>query len=252
MHLLKILLLLRLTPTQSRKEGEEEFQGEKEDTWSGSHEGGNTKKKREGDEKEIMSSCHENKKEAAITEMEAASSTYSNNVLLCKELLPPCKKNLLVLDINGILVDITSDYKYQQYADFKISGKIGFKRPFCVDFIKFCFANFEVGVWSSRKQHNLVEAVHHLFGEMKNKLLFCWDQSKCIDTKFKTVENKPLFFKELNKLLKLICHGKRGDLHHLICFLLTILLARPCITLLTQRFFHIHTHSTTKRTIPWG
>ncbi|XP_078178492.1 uncharacterized protein LOC144572702 isoform X4 [Carex rostrata] len=197
---------LRLTPTQSRKGGEEEFQGEK-DTWSGSHEGGNTKKKREGDKKDIMSSCHEyNPKEAAITEMaaevqlEAASSTYSNNVVLCKELLPPCKKNLLVLDINGILVDITSDYNYQQYPDFKLSGKLGFKRPFCVDFLKFCFANFEVGVWSSRKQYNLAEAVHHLFGEMKNKLLFCWDQSKCTDTKFETVEKKPLFFKELNKL----------------------------------------------------
>ncbi|XP_078178491.1 uncharacterized protein LOC144572702 isoform X3 [Carex rostrata] len=180
--------------------------GEK-DTWSGSHEGGNTKKKREGDKKDIMSSCHEyNPKEAAITEMaaevqlEAASSTYSNNVVLCKELLPPCKKNLLVLDINGILVDITSDYNYQQYPDFKLSGKLGFKRPFCVDFLKFCFANFEVGVWSSRKQYNLAEAVHHLFGEMKNKLLFCWDQSKCTDTKFETVEKKPLFFKELNKL----------------------------------------------------
>ncbi|KAF3327842.1 hypothetical protein FCM35_KLT06448 [Carex littledalei] len=82
---------LRLTPTQSRKEGEEEFQGEK-DTWSGSHEGGNTKKKRESDEKDIMSSCHEyNPKEAAITEMEAASSTYSNNGIkssvLCKVFL---------------------------------------------------------------------------------------------------------------------------------------------------------------------
>ncbi|XP_078178517.1 uncharacterized protein LOC144572720 [Carex rostrata] len=192
---------------KSRHDSESpEIPGEK-DTWSGSHEGGNTKKKREGDKKDIMSSCHEyNPKEAAITEMaaevqlEAASSTYSNNVVLCKELLPPCKKNLLVLDINGILVDITSDYNYQQYPDFKLSGKLGFKRPFCVDFLKFCFANFEVGVWSSRKQYNLVEAVHHLFGEMKNKLLFCWDQSKCTDTKFETVEKKPLFFKELNKL----------------------------------------------------
>lgn len=96
------------------------------DIWSGSHDGGNTKKKREGDEKDIMSSCHEyNPKEADINKMAAevhleleVSSTCSN-VLLCKELLPPCKKNLLVLDINGILVDITSDYRYQQYADFR-------------------------------------------------------------------------------------------------------------------------------------
>ncbi|XP_078159348.1 uncharacterized protein LOC144554866 isoform X2 [Carex rostrata] len=189
----------------SHKEKAEKL-GEK-DTWSGSHEGENTKNKRKGDEKDTMPSCHEcNPKEAAINEMaaevqlELEVSSTGSNVFLCKELLPPCKKNLLVIDINGILVDITSNYKYQQYADFEISGKLGFKRPFCVDFLKFCFTNFEVGVWSSRKQHKLEEAVHHLFGEMKNKLLFCWDQSKCTDTKFKTVENKPLFFKELNKL----------------------------------------------------
>ncbi|OVA04826.1 NLI interacting factor [Macleaya cordata] len=98
------------------------------------------------------------------------------------------KKKLLVLDLNGLVVDVVR-YSY-------------FKRPFCDDFLKFCFENFNVGVWSSRTKRNLDKVVDFIMGDSKHKLLFCWDQSHCTDTGFTTIENKdkPLLLKELKKL----------------------------------------------------
>lgn len=89
------------------------------------------------------------------------------------------KKKLLILDVNGLLVDFVP-YSPDGYTpDIVISRKAGerkhildatstfmhfklliymaifylfsvFKRPFCDDFLRFCFERFEVGIWSSR------------------------------------------------------------------------------------------------------
>ncbi|KAE9466614.1 hypothetical protein C3L33_01463, partial [Rhododendron williamsianum] len=48
------------------------------------------------------------------------------------------RKKLLILDVNGLLADIV-------HPPPRI-----FKRPFCNDFLKFCFERFDVGIWSSR------------------------------------------------------------------------------------------------------
>ncbi|KDP31363.1 hypothetical protein JCGZ_11739 [Jatropha curcas] len=111
-------------------------------------------------------------------------------------------KKLLILDVNGLLADIVP-YCYDSYkADIIISGKSVFKRPFCDDFLQFCFEKFNVGVWSSRTKKNVRMVVDFLLGDSRHKLLFCWDQSHCTDTGFNTLENshKPLVLKELKKL----------------------------------------------------
>lgn len=112
------------------------------DTWSSSHEGWDTKKKKDGEEgTSRLLPCHECKtscknhisttriatEEGAIAERgtKLEGLSCSGNALVCKELVPPDKKKLLVLDINGLLADINSDYKHNQYADFRISGKLG-------------------------------------------------------------------------------------------------------------------------------
>ncbi|XP_073004750.1 uncharacterized protein [Typha latifolia] len=112
------------------------------------------------------------------------------------------RRKLLVLDLNGLLADINQYYAYAHKAHKKVSGKLVFKRPFCDDFLKFCFQNFEIGIWSSRKKYNVDDVVDFLMGDLKQNLLFCWDQSKCTITGFKTIENvhKPLVLKELKKL----------------------------------------------------
>ncbi|XP_039131430.1 uncharacterized protein LOC120267813 isoform X2 [Dioscorea cayenensis subsp. rotundata] len=112
------------------------------------------------------------------------------------------RQKLLVLDLNGLLADILSDPRKAHKADIRIRGKSLFKRPFCDDFLKFCFERFNIGVWSSRVRYNVDSVVDFLMGDFKQKLLFCWDLSKCTTTGFRTIENvhKPLVLKDLKKL----------------------------------------------------
>lgn len=79
---------------------------------------------------------------------------------------------------------------------------IGFVRPHYSDFLQFCFKVFSVAVWSSRKRKNLEEIVDFLFGERKKDLLFTWDQSKCTDAGYHTVDNinKRVFLKEITRV----------------------------------------------------
>lgn len=89
------------------------------------------------------------------------------------------RRKLLVLDLNGLLADIASPlagckadinigrrasesqkiflfltFCHQYYLKvtyFSLQCSV-FKRPFCEEFLKFCFDKFEVGIWSSRKK----------------------------------------------------------------------------------------------------
>ncbi|GMQ10963.1 hypothetical protein CsSME_00053761 [Camellia sinensis var. sinensis] len=118
--------------------------------------------------------------------------------------VPPdnLKKKLLVLDVNGLLADIFPYVSGRRKPDTVISQKAVFKRPFCDDFLQFCFERFCVGVWSSRTKKNVESVIGFLMGNFKHNLLFCWNQSHCTRTGFYTVENKekPLVLKEIKKL----------------------------------------------------
>lgn len=114
----------------------------------------------------------------------------------------PSRKKLLVLDVNGLLVDIVADPDESYKADTWIGSKAVFKRPYCDEFIKFCFERFSVGVWTSRTRRNIERVLDFLIKDTQKQLLFCWDQSHCTETGFNTIENsdKPLVLKELKKL----------------------------------------------------
>jgi hypothetical protein len=124
------------------------------------------------------------------------------------------KKKLLIFNLNGFLLhrvhlrdkkaipkSRTPDYKYRYF--------LLFKRPFSEEFMKFCLERFEVGLWSSAMEHNIDGALACAMGESKNKLLFVWDQDKCRDSGFKSLENnkKPLFFKELKNVWDTVKKG---------------------------------------------
>ncbi|KAK7337177.1 hypothetical protein VNO77_17739 [Canavalia gladiata] len=51
-------------------------------------------------------------------------------------------------------------------------------------------------------RHNIDAALNHAIGALKSKLLFVWDQDRCTNSGFKSLEIKfkPLFFKELSKV----------------------------------------------------
>ncbi|WCJ19017.1 Haloacid dehalogenase-like hydrolase (HAD) superfamily protein [Euphorbia peplus] len=125
-------------------------------------------------------------------------------------------KKLLILDLNGLLADIVIHSERERKADIVISKKAVFRRPFCHDFLQFCFEKFNVGIWSSRIRKNVDMVVNFLMADSRHKLLFCWDQSHCTNTGFKTLENrgKPLVLKELKKLWDKLVDGlpwNKGD-----------------------------------------
>ncbi|XP_062116739.1 uncharacterized protein LOC133830710 isoform X2 [Humulus lupulus] len=119
-----------------------------------------------------------------------------------RTLVSRSQKKLLILDVNGLLVDFVSGGDRQFRPDIIISKKAVYKRPYCDEFIEFCFEKFNVGVWSSRMKWNMDKVIWFLFDKSRHKLLFCWDQSHCSATGTNTLENnnKPLVFKELRKL----------------------------------------------------
>ncbi|XP_062193673.1 uncharacterized protein LOC133897116 isoform X3 [Phragmites australis] len=112
------------------------------------------------------------------------------------------RKKLLILDLNGLLADINQDYHNAHMAHAKVKAKLVFKRPYCDDFLRFCFQNFELGIWSSRKRENVDSVVNILMRDLKQYLLFYWDMSSCTVTGCNTIDNKhkPLVLKELKKL----------------------------------------------------
>ncbi|CAH1442941.1 unnamed protein product [Lactuca virosa] len=112
------------------------------------------------------------------------------------------RKKLLVLDVNGLIVDIVADPDEVYRADTVIGSKSVYKRPYCDEFLNFCFERFSVGVWTSRTRRNIERVLDFLIKDTQHQLLFCWDQSHCTETGFNTIENsdKPLVLKELKKL----------------------------------------------------
>ncbi|KAL0876176.1 hypothetical protein Bca101_025881 [Brassica carinata] len=83
-----------------------------------------------------------------------------------------------------------------------VKNKSFHKRPSCEDFLNFCFDKFEVGVWSSKIWKNVEVITDQLLGDLKEKLVFCWDQNDCTKTTVGCPERnqKRIVFKNLNKL----------------------------------------------------
>ncbi|PNY05314.1 NLI interacting factor-like phosphatase [Trifolium pratense] len=138
-------------------------------------------------------------------------------------LVVPKKKKLLVMNLNGFLLHrfihrhILRDGRYvpnpilgSRRAD-SISGNfLLFKRPFSEEFMKFCLERFEVGIWSSAQEHNIDGALDLAIGEeSKNKLLFVWNQDQCRQTNTASKESneKPIYFKELQKVWEKVEKG---------------------------------------------
>ncbi|KAK4402216.1 hypothetical protein Sango_0962300 [Sesamum angolense] len=117
------------------------------------------------------------------------------------------QKKLLVLDVNGLLVDISSYVPYDPDPDDIILKKAVFKRPYCDDFLKFCFERFNVGVWSSRTKRNMEPILEFLLGNDKCKLLFCWDSDFVLDSLLKPNTDTiflSFHFREYNLLYQLL------------------------------------------------
>ena len=112
--------------------------------------------------------------------------------------------HLLVLDINGLLIDRTLSVLLDNDGKpMEPSARTGsfciYDRPGMRPFVAMLLSRFTVGVWSSARQHNLAGLVSHIFGDAASQLTFVWGQERC-SYAGKSVRNKPLFLKELFRL----------------------------------------------------
>eukprot|EP00252_Welwitschia_mirabilis_P011068 TRINITY_DN2488_c0_g2_i9.p1 TRINITY_DN2488_c0_g2~~TRINITY_DN2488_c0_g2_i9.p1 ORF type:complete len:308 (-),score=44.42 TRINITY_DN2488_c0_g2_i9:373-1296(-) len=117
------------------------------------------------------------------------------------------QRKLLIIDLNGLLVDTFREGEQRKRpakpADLKVKRKFVYKRPYCEDFLKYCFENFDVAIWSSAMKPNVDPIVSLVLGDSRNKLCFCWYQSECTQTGFIVPghdRKKPLVLKELSRL----------------------------------------------------
>ncbi|XP_076905586.1 uncharacterized protein LOC143561360 [Bidens hawaiensis] len=123
-------------------------------------------------------------------------------ILKGKDSVNRSKKMLLILDVNGLLVDVVQPPPKNCKPDIRILKRAIFKRPFLDEFLEFCFERFDVAIWSSRTRKVLDPVVDYLLGDLKKKLVFLWDLSHCTNSSARSLENhhKLIVFKNLGKL----------------------------------------------------
>lgn len=120
------------------------------------------------------------------------------------------RKKLLVLDLNGFLVDrvrLNGDGgtapQPSTKCDLYEGGCSVYFRAHMREFIDWCLETFELGVWTSAKRHNVHALLDSVFGARKTQLCFIWDQSNCTTVgalRHPDCSYKPIFLKELSKL----------------------------------------------------
>ncbi|KAL8505022.1 hypothetical protein ACS0TY_016285 [Phlomoides rotata] len=116
------------------------------------------------------------------------------------------KKKLLILCLGGLLVKRVHVREKAsvrgQRPDITYGKFLVFKRPFCTEFLKFCFERFDVALWSSAREHNIDGVLSTISGGARSKFVFVWSQEECTDSPFYCLDNeeKPLFLKELKDI----------------------------------------------------
>lgn len=117
-------------------------------------------------------------------------------------------KHLLVVDLNGLLVDrrmtpFVEPDGTKRAPDAKFGKFFIYNRPHMTTFVEWAFEHFTVGVWSSAQQHNAKTLVQHIWGESRDRLAFVWGQDKCTHVGAMDPakpKSKPILLKDLKKL----------------------------------------------------
>lgn len=123
------------------------------------------------------------------------------------------KSTLLVLDLNGLLVERihSSKYNYEQHSHhhhgyrFKTpNGYVVFVRPYTKHFLRYVFDHFHVGVWSCMNSRNTKVIVNKLFTEeQQNALEFMMTQDDCYNAGEFKRDGSPVLYKSLIKIWKM-------------------------------------------------
>lgn len=132
-------------------------------------------------------------------------------IVICISYLLRQPKKLLILDLNNLLIyrTYTKKFPVEVFDHVHNATTIGnhytWKRPQLDEFLKFCFKNFEVAVWSSARKRNVDRLCEFIFDpKSRSKLFFEWNQSHCNAKTPHPIKTKncPLFEKQLKTVWK--------------------------------------------------
>jgi hypothetical protein len=133
-------------------------------------------------------------------------------------------KHLLVLDLNGLLVDrrmaaFAEADGTKRAPDAKFGKFFIYNRPHMVEFVNWLSDHFTVGVWSSAQTHNAKLLVNHIWGKHRDKLAFVWGQDRCTHVgamETSAPNSKPILLKDLNELWRAPSYARFGPRNTLL------------------------------------
>ncbi|WMS89255.1 HAD family hydrolase [Pleionea litopenaei] len=108
-------------------------------------------------------------------------------------------QKLIILDLDETLIYATEEnLKYDD--GFKVGNYYVHPRPHLESFLRFCFAHFNVGVWTSSGETYAQLVVEAIF-KPEQSLDFVWSRRRCV-RRFDAIRYEEYFIKDLNKLKK--------------------------------------------------
>lgn len=87
------------------------------------------------------------------------------------------ERKLLVLDLDETLIYAT-EINLERDFDFVVGPYFVYKRPYLDEFLKFCFENFEIAVWTSSTEIYAAEIIENIF-DYKDIVSFVWSRERC-------------------------------------------------------------------------
>jgi hypothetical protein len=113
-------------------------------------------------------------------------------------------KKLLVLDLNGTLLDRSKvPYENLKY-EIQLNGRYVYLRPGARSFLKnYALRHFDVAIWSSATASNTHSLVEILFKNdivLRKSLIFVWDRERCTPDRRPEQSVNHATFKDLEKI----------------------------------------------------
>lgn len=111
------------------------------------------------------------------------------------------EEKLLILDLDETLIYATEE-SLERKSDFRVGQYFVYKRPFVETFLRFCFENYEVAVWTTATK-SYAEEIFKVILKTEYKLQFLWTRERCT-LSFDEDEREHFFVKRMYKIRR---HG---------------------------------------------
>lgn len=110
-------------------------------------------------------------------------------------------KTLVILDLNGLLIDRCYNLNEHCFDDNRIVFKnfCMWVRPGTEHFINMLLEHFDVGIWSSCNNYNIQNIVKYIFKNKHHRLKFIWGCNTRNKNKIKNLNKVWEHFPEYNK-----------------------------------------------------